>query len=155
MPKTPKVEADDAELDARLAAVAEPVAEPVFPEPVEVTAPVTPAKNPNEIAQEKEAERVAGLEAEKKAFVEKVMAARKPEEKPIVVQPVSPAMVKQREAEMAAGRRMNEHYEQFHKAHPQPKGPVDDTKHTAVFRPADYVPDQKKGQGNVEAHEVK
>ena len=98
--------------------------------------------------------RLAGLEAEKKAFVEKVMEARTPEAKPVVTQPVAPAILKQTQLEIEAGKRANAHYAEFHKANPQPKGPVDSTKTTSVFRPADYVPDPKKGQGNVEARPV-
>lgn len=137
-------------------AEAEPV-EQIAEGAPDITAPVTPApKSAHEIAQEKEAARLAKLEADKKAFVERVMEARKPEEKPVVAQPVAPAILKQTQLEMAAGARMNKHFEQFHAAHPQPTGhvPAPGEKTTSVFRPADYVPDQKKGQGYVEARPV-
>lgn len=88
-------------------------------------------------------------------FVDAIMEARRPPPVP-VHNPPKPgaATIKQTELEMAAGAKRVAEYaaeedvrKAAHEAHKRDKWA--DKKSVEVFRPADYVPDQKKGQGNV------
>lgn len=126
-----------------------------FAEPVsaaDLTAGV--GEKPEEAVPVISAEQLRALQNEaaredlKRDFTLKVLEARKQNDAPEPAPPpLAPRMAEQTNAEIAAGRKMNEHHAalQFHR----PKVEQDRTKHEAVFRPADYVPDQKKGQGNV------
>ena len=89
----------------------------------------------------------------KRDFVKKVMAARAPEDSPPVEPPpVAPRVQQQTLDELAAGRAMvAKHAAQ--QSQRTPHEPVD-AGAKAVFRPADYVPDMKKGQGYVAARPV-
>ena len=86
-------------------------------------------------------------------FVQKVMKAREPVEQPAAMPPVADRVKSQTEAEMAAGRKMNEHYAALHAKHGGPRvAPEEGSK--AVFRPGDYIPDPKKSQGHVGARNL-
>lgn len=91
----------------------------------------------------------AEREQQKREFFEKVMAARQKDapKDPAPPPPIPDRIRAQIEAEKAAGRKAVAHHESLAvKRVPPP--PV---KSDAVFRPADYVPDQRKGQGYVQA----
>lgn len=86
----------------------------------------------------------------KRDFTLKVLAARAEQDKPEPTPPpVAPRVAAQTLAEMEAGRKMNEHHAAL--AARRPVRPPEDTGTTSVFRPEDYVPDQRKGQGGVQA----
>ena len=108
-----------------------------------VTGPVTP-------------EQMDALHAEanrdniKADFVRKVMEARaKAAEPPPPPQPVAPAIAEQTKAEQEAGRQAVARHAEQARIHRRP-APEPQTS-TAVFRPADYVPDQRKGQGYIKS----
>lgn len=85
----------------------------------------------------------------KRDFTRKLMALREPPQAQEVKPPPVPDRIReQTRLEMEAGRKMNEHYEALHARHGRPR-PEPETGTVSVFRPADYVPDPKKGQGNV------
>lgn len=86
----------------------------------------------------------------KRNFVEQVFAARNPEVKPYVAPPIPPRIAEQTRLEMEAGRRRVADFEAQQASRPQRPVEPDGTT-TAVFRPADYVPDQQKNQGHVGA----
>lgn len=88
----------------------------------------------------------------KRDFTLKILEARKPKPEPQVEPPpLAPRVVEQTNAELAAGRAMVAKNEELAAAR-RPRVPEPtDGKVTPVFRPGDYVPDQKKGQGNVQA----
>lgn len=94
-----------------------------------------------------ERQRLAVLEAKKREFTEAVLAARTPEAAPVKLSPVAPRILAQTAAEMEAGKRMNAHHESMKAQRPQPKPTKTEGTMTPVFRPSDYVPDQRKGQG--------
>lgn len=98
------------------------------------------------------ADQLAALQKEadrdntKRDFTLKVLEARKQNDQPEAAPPpLAPRIAEQTNAEIEAGRKMNAH----HAALAVHRPPPDHTneKHQAVFRPGDYVPDQKKGQG--------
>ena len=113
----------------------------------------TPAEPMPENARQRfEREAHEAAEAKKKKFYDAVMNARKPETKPIVKQPVAPAVTKQTELEIAAGRAaVAKHEAQRTLAARLPKKGVETPapNNIPVFRPRDYVPDPKKGTGQV------
>lgn len=122
------------------------------PIPVPQAAPPPPPKpaqdHPTLSAEEK---RLAALEAEKQAFYDRVRAARDantpPEPKP---QPVPERIRLQTEQEMEAGRAAIEKHAAARAAlQPQPAPSPTEGTMTPVHRPNDYVPDQRKGQGNI------
>lgn len=89
----------------------------------------------------------------KRDFTLKVLAARAKEAQPEQAPPpLAPRIAEQTNAEIAAGRKMNEHHAalQVHRPKPDPTN----EKHQAVFRPGDYVPDQKKGQGYTQGQKL-
>ena len=102
-----------------------------------------------------EAQLLDEREASKKAFLEKVMEARrKAAAPPPPTQPVPPAVLAQTQAEIAEGKRMQAiHAERAGQRVAPPHDPREGNS-VAVFRPGDYVPDQKKGQGNTNARPV-
>ena len=95
-----------------------------------------------------------------KDFVHAIMEARKPPEKPEYVPPAPPpAVLEQTRLEMEAGKKRvaefaaqeemrKEVHERNRKDKWADKGSVE------VFRPDDYVPDPKKGQGNIKVSET-
>lgn len=95
--------------------------------------------------------RAAENENRKRDFVEKVLEARKPNPEPTTLAgPVPPRVMEQTLAEQNAGRACVAKHEEHYARHPMPR--ADEAKtNTAVFRPADYVPNQKKGQGYTQA----
>lgn len=99
-----------------------------------------------------ELQRQADMENEKRDFTLAVLKAREPVEVPVVPAPVAPRIAAQTAAEMEAGRKMNEHHAKIAVRRPPPED--QNTGTTAVFRPGDYVPDQKKGQGNIQARDL-
>lgn len=85
----------------------------------------------------------------KRDFTLKVLAARaKHDEAPAATPSLAPRVIDQTNAEMEAGRKMNEHHAALAVHRPAAPAPhPNEATTTSVFRPADYVPDQVKGQG--------
>lgn len=147
------------------AAVAEPApnTNPIsFDEPVsaaDLTAGV--GDKPEDAVPLVSAEQLAALQKEaaredtKRDFTLKVLAARarrdEPEQAP---PPLAPRIAEQTNAEIAAGRKMNEHHASLQVHRPHPPAENHGEKHQSVFRPGDYVPDPKKNQGNVQARNL-
>lgn len=97
-------------------------------------------------AQLEELQKAAARDDMKRDFTLKVLAARQqqvPVEHP--APPLAPRIAAQTNAEIAAGQKMNEHHAALQKHRPPPD--YTNEKHQEVFRPEDWVPDQKKGQG--------
>lgn len=92
----------------------------------------------------------ATAENEKEDFRARILEARRaPAPRPPETAAVAPRVLKQTEAERAAGRaRVALNAEAQASRRPVQPNKGDGTM-TTVFRPAEYVPDQKKGQGNV------
>lgn len=84
----------------------------------------------------------------KKDFVEQVMALRVPEAVPAPPPPIPPRIAEQTRLEMEAGKARVKEFEAQQASRPRP-APAPDGTMTAVFRPEDYIPDPKKGQGNL------
>jgi hypothetical protein len=90
-------------------------------------------------------------------FVKAILKAREPPPVPEHTPPqVPPAIVEQTRLEMEAGRKRMMEFageevarQEAHERHKRDKWA--DKESTPVFRPDDYVPDQKKGQGNITA----
>jgi hypothetical protein len=128
-----------------------PIAAPpdAIPVPAAPAAPIQ--SSALDAAAAKEQARVTQLENEKNAFYKAVLEARQQNvPAAIVVPPIPERILAQTELEKAAGAAAVA-------AHAAAQGrriiaatalPTDGTM-TPVFRPADFVPDQKKGQGNV------
>ena len=93
-------------------------------------------------------------------FIQAILEARKPPEVPVYVPPVpSPAAAEQTRLEMETGRKRVMEFasqeierREAHERHKRDKWA--DKGSISVFRPDDYVPDQKKGQGNITATSV-
>jgi len=93
-------------------------------------------------------------------FVQAITAARRPPEKPTYVPPpVPPAVAEQTRLEMEAGRKRVMEFaaqeierQEAHERHKRDKWA--DKGSVEVFRPPEYVPDQRKGEGNIKATEV-
>ena len=128
----------------------EPIPVPADAVPLPAAAPTAPIQSPALDALAKEEARVAALEAEKQAFYKRIADARAAGiPAPIITQPVPPRIMAQTQAEMAAGAaQVAKHAAEMGKRIIPVTLPTDGTM-TPVFRPGDYVPDQKKGQGNV------
>lgn len=139
---------EDQVLDAAVQAAVEPA--PTEPsEPIKFEA--APVSN-QERLQEERAQKA-------RDFTEKVMAARRPEEVVHRPQPVAPLIQERTSQEMEAGRRMNEVHATRTAIAPRrvisPAEAAAQGKNTPVFRPSDYVPDPKKGQGtNLQARNL-
>ena len=148
------VEAKLAKKAARDAAKAAKAEAEAAKAPVDEPSPEASADTRTAAQKADDAAAAARHEAAKQ-FTERVLAARKPENTEPRPQPVAPGIVNQTRAEMEAGQKMNEHHANLKLNAPQRKR-IDATegKNTPVFRPNDYVPDQKKGQGNVGARPV-
>lgn len=93
-----------------------------------------------------EVQRAAENENLKRDFMEKVAAANRPEDKPYTPPAVPIRIAEQTRLEMAAGAQRVAEFEAQKASRPQPK-PQQDGTMTPVFRPADFVPNQKKGEG--------
>lgn len=97
----------------------------------------------------------ANEENRQRNFVDAIMQARAPQvEPPYVPPPVPHAVATQTALEMEAGRKRVAEFEaseaerlKVTEAHKNDKWA--DKGSTSVFRPASYVPDQRKGQGHV------
>lgn len=119
--------------------------------------PVPPAPSPSiqspalDAAAAKEQARITLLENEKNAFYMAILAARKQGLPPaLVTQPVAPHIVNQTQQEMAAGAaQVAKNAEAQGRRIITPTALPTDGTMTPVFRPPEYVPDQRKGQGNV------
>lgn len=102
-------------------------------------------------------QREAQRENEKRDFFAKLQAARAPKPQPeYVPPPLAPRLAEQIKAELAAGAAAVARHEENRARRPQPAPNPEpwEGKVEAVFRPRDYVPDQKKGQGNVQARNL-
>lgn len=95
-------------------------------------------------------------EQRKEAFVARVMEIRNKPVANVVLAPATPRQLNQTQLEMAAGQRAVARHQQQEAARPRPVVKPDPTQGTTtpVFRPADYVPDQRKGQGHVKAQTI-
>lgn len=83
----------------------------------------------------------------KRDFTLKVLAARQLDQpKPYVTPPIPPRIAEQTRLEMEAGARRVAEFQEQQASRPRPPAPVDGST-TSVFRPEDYVPNQKKGEG--------
>jgi len=84
-------------------------------------------------------------------FMVAVAAARNPEPKPYTPPPIPERIAEATRLEMEAGRRRVSEFAAIEAARPkpQPQAQPGNATMTPVFRPADFVPDQKKGQGNI------
>lgn len=107
------------------------------------------------VRQETARERYERLQTEederrKKEFYDAVMESRKPPEEPHKPQPVAPRIMAQTEAEMAAGRAMNEHHAKLQALRPvvqkSDAEKAAEGNSTPVFRPDDYAPDFNHGK---------
>lgn len=100
--------------------------------------------------QKKTHDEMARMESDaiKRAFYEKLSARQEPP-KVYVPPPVPERIAETTRLEMEAGRRRVAEFEAQKASRPQPAPHPSEGTNTAVFRPNDYVPDQKKGQGNV------
>jgi hypothetical protein len=129
--------------------------EPIAAPPDAVPVPAAPAapiqSSALDAAAQAEQARVRQLENEKNAFYQAVLAARHQGIPPaIVTQPVPERIASQTELEKAAGAAAVAAHAaaQGRRIIPATALPTDGTM-TPVFRPGDFVPDQKRGQGNV------
>lgn len=130
-----------------------------FPEPVSAadqTAVIEDTAPQITAAELKELHRQADMENDKRDFVAKVMATREVPVEPPKPAPLAPRVVSQTQAELEAGKAQVKKNEEHWRHHHGAGGPKqeEDTKTVAVFRPSDYVPDQKKGQGQVQARNL-
>ena len=82
----------------------------------------------------------------KRDFLQRVAAARAPEIKPYTPPAVPPRIAEQTRLEMEAGRQRVAEFAEQQASRPRP-APQQDGSMTPVFRPEDYVPNQKKGEG--------
>lgn len=100
-----------------------------------------------------ELQKAAERDDMKRDFTLKVLAARQ-QQVPVeqAPPPLAPRIAAQTNAELEAGRKMNEHHAALQKHRPPPDYTTE--KHEAVFRPSDYVPDPKKNQGHVQARNL-
>lgn len=91
-------------------------------------------------------------EDEKFEFTRKLVEAYKPPPEQVYVQPpIAPRVVAQTNAELEAGRKIVAENEALQSQRVHRPAPPEHSGNTEVFRPANYIPDPKKGQGNVQA----
>jgi hypothetical protein len=132
----------------------EPIPVPADAVPIPAVAPAAPIQSPQLAALAKEEARVADLEAQKQAFYQRVRDAKQAGlPKALVPQPIPERILAQTQAEMAAGAAAVAAHAEAQGRRIIPvqvarPGIVEPTT-SPVFRPDNYVPDQKKGQGNV------
>lgn len=90
----------------------------------------------------------------KRDFVQRVMEGRRKQEAPPPpVQPMPPRIAEQTLLEQKAGAAQVARAAEHQAAHGGPRPNTDGTT-KPVFRPADYVPNQKKGQGYLNSRNV-
>jgi hypothetical protein len=90
----------------------------------------------------------------KREFMQAVLRARNPEVKEYAPPAVPPRIAQQTLDEQAAGRERVAHFVELEKS--RPKRPVEaNGTMTPVFRPSDFVPDQKKGEGLLASNSAK
>lgn len=124
-----------------------------------VEATLAPQEKPIELGiTDKE---MSALQAEanrdniKKDFFDKVHAARvKEHQEPAAPPPIAPRIVDQTNAELQAGAALVAKNEELRVRRSPPVPDNTEGKNTAVFRPGDYVPNQRKGQGNVQGRNL-
>lgn len=111
--------------------------------------------------EQADAEHAQATRARIDEFTQRVRQANRSEAPIHVPSPLPERIAAQTQAEMAAGQKLNEHFANLQHTAPKRKiihnpklGLRTEGTSTPVFRPADYVPDQKKGQGNVGARPV-
>ena len=129
----------------------EPIAAPPDAVPVPAASAVAIHSPALDALAAKEQARITQLENEKNAFYQAVLKAREQGIPPkIITQPVPPQIAEQTRLEMEAGRAaVAKAAEAQGRRIIVPPGVSTEPTMTPVFRPGDYVPDQKKGQGNV------
>lgn len=93
-------------------------------------------------------QRQAENENKVRDFMGKLAAAKRPEDTPYVPPPIPLRIAEQTRKEMETGAARVAEFEAQQAARPRAR-PETDRSMTPVFRPADFVPDQKKGQGNL------
>lgn len=122
------------------------------------TEPINLSDEPIETAEQR-AMRLRREENDAKvaAFRDKILEARKPKPEP-APQPVASRILEQTALEMELGRKMNEHHEALRANRPQvvrtKREILAEGSSVPVFRPHNYVPDQRKGQGHIESHTI-
>ena len=129
--------------------------EPIPAPPDAVPVPAAPSppivSSALDAAAAKEQARITQLENEKNAFYQAILAARKQGIPPaLITQPVPEHIKTQTQQEMAAGAaQVAKNAEAQGRRIIAPTALPTDGTMTPVFRPPEYVPDQRKGQGNV------
>ena len=111
-------------------------------EPVVAAAPPVASSAPEKSENARDAkERIwhEEQEAKRRGFVQAYAKANEAEEKPIIVQPVAPAVAEQTRLEQEAGRKMNDHHAALRGGRPPMVKNPSDGSMVPVFRPADYV----------------
>lgn len=143
-----------------------PDTQPVANEPITFAEPISAADqtaivadNPDERliseAQMQALQKEAARDDTKRDFTLKVLAARAKQDQPEAAPPpLAPRIADQTNAEIAAGQKMNAHHAALAVHRPVHVPHPTEGRSTAVFRPGDYVPDQKKGQGNIQARNL-
>lgn len=126
------------------------------PIPVETPAPA-PVIDNTVVDYPKDIYAEANNENAKRNFMQQLSEARNPPVKEYKTPPVPKAVQTQTELEMAAGRKRVAEFQQMEVERqalsPKPEPHAATT--TPVFRPADYVPDQKKNQGNTAVNRLR
>ena len=87
-------------------------------------------------------------------FMRDVLKARNPEVKEYAPPAVPPRIAQQTLDEQAAGRERVAHFAELEKSRPKRPAEANGTM-TPVFRPSDFVPDQKKGEGLLASNSAK
>ena len=129
-PKRFQMVVDENELDA-------PADFKLIPAAVTAANPV-PAKSEN-ARDAKERIWHEEQEAKRRGFVQAYAKANEAEEKPVIVQPVAPAVAEQTRLEQEAGRKMNDHHAALRGGRPPMVKNPSDGSMVPVFRPGDYV----------------
>ncbi len=96
----------------------------------------------------------AELEDAKRTFTLELLKSREPVEVKHVTPPIAPRILEQTRLEMEAGKVAVAKAAEQAGNRPARKPDPSEGNTVAVFSPGDYVPDQKKGQGNIEVREV-
>jgi hypothetical protein len=119
----------------------------------DVTAKVTEINQPEQIAisleeRHKRQEAALHIESEelRQDFLKRVAVARYKEDKPYTPPAIPERIAENTRLEMEAGKKRVDEFAAMEASRPRPKPQVDQGT-TAVFRPDDFVPNQKKGQG--------
>ncbi len=151
MSKAPKLKLQEAPTPASEEVLPEASVQTIdFPEPPGVADQTVIVHSDREVvtdAQMAALRAAAEQDNTKRDFTLAVLEARRPIEPELVPQPIAPRIVDQTNAEMAAGRAAVAKADEHYARHGRPKSQEEVTNTVSVFRPEDYVPDQKKGQG--------